>query len=265
MRKESDLRQIYKLMFEKLKQIQIQDRFVFTLKSDAETSYIGKSDSFFFQRLCDLVFQSGVRGVIWKTYEPEIRKEFKDYDVKKVAKFNDKDVERMLSNPKMFKNRRKIEACVHNAKEIVKLSNQHGSFASHIHKHVVKRGRFVFPKPELIGDLKEKFKHLGHINTLAFLRYIGLDVVKPDINLRRVLWRLGLVDSMKISQKMLKQIQEVGKAMAKATNQRVAVIDYTIYMYGSGEGKFVRHAVCGIKPRCEECGLKEFCRYAENP
>ena len=60
--------------------------------------------------MCDLVFQSGVRGVIWERYEPEIRKEFKGYDVEKVAKFNDKDVERMMKNPKMFKHRKKIEA-----------------------------------------------------------------------------------------------------------------------------------------------------------
>jgi len=42
--------------------------------------------------------------------------------------------------------------------------------------------------------------------------------------------------------------------------EKVAVIDYTIYMFGAGEGGFVKYAICGVKPRCGECDLKRFCK-----
>jgi len=79
-------------------------------------------DDFFFKQICDLIFQSGVKGAVWQKYEPEIRKEFRDYNVRKVARYTQKDVERMLANPRMLKNRRKIEACIHNAKEMLLLA-----------------------------------------------------------------------------------------------------------------------------------------------
>jgi len=202
--------------------------------------------------MVDLIFQSGMRGVVWKTYEDEIRKEFCSYNVKKVAKFNDKDVERMLSNPKMFKHRKKIKACIHNAKEITKLSEQFGGFSNFIGNNKV---------PDLIEELKERMKWMDEINARAFLRYTGCGVMKPDLNVRRVMYRLGLIYSDSATLKTYEQVQEVGEKMAKAVGEKVAVIDYTLYMFGSGE--FLRHSVCGVKPRCEECVLRKFCRYAK--
>lgn len=55
-------------------------------------TYIGKPDNFFFQRMVDVVFQSGIRGEIWEWFEGKIRKEFANYDVKKVAEFSDTQV-----------------------------------------------------------------------------------------------------------------------------------------------------------------------------
>ena len=245
-----ELKKIWHLIYGTVRRIQTNNEFDKALEKERSLTYQGKSDNFFFQRMCDLVFQSGIRGVIWQRYEGEIRKQFCDYDVRKVAKFNDKDVERMLSNPKMFKNRKKIEACVYNAKVMVKLSEKHSGFTNFISEHKV---------PELIQELTKRFKFMGAINAYAFLRYVGLDVIKPDINIRRVFYRLGLIKTAESTPEALKEIQEVGEAMAKAVGVRVTVVDYTIYMYGSGE--FLRYAICGVVPKCDECQLKKFCQY----
>ena len=263
MPEESDLRTIYRRMYEKLKQIQIEDRFVSALKSESETGYVDKSDDFFFQRLVDLIFQGGVRGVIWERYKDEIGKEFCDYKVEKVAEFGKEDVERMLANPKMFKNRRKIEACIHNAKEIVKISRQYGSFSNYIDKHTVKMGMWTFPKPDLIDEIQKMFKGVSLVNKWAFLRYVGLDVMKPDINVRRVIYRLGLTDSEAPNPKTIKQIQEVGRMWAEALGERVLTVDYVVYMYGAGETPYVKHSVCGDAPKCDECTLTEYCKLSK--
>ena len=104
---EKELKEIFFLIYDKVRSVQINNNFDKALKRAANNIYIGKSDDFCFNQLCDLTFQSGLRGEIWLRFEPEIRKEFKDYCVKEVANYNQKDVKRMLTNPKMIQNRKK--------------------------------------------------------------------------------------------------------------------------------------------------------------
>lgn len=208
------------------------------------------SDDFFFKQSCDLVFQSGVRGAVWQKYESEIRKEFANYNVRKVSRYTKKEVERMLKNPKMLKNKRKIQACIYNAKMIVEVSREYSGFWHFLECHETEI---------LVEKLKENFKWMGYTNAYAFLRYVGLEVVKPDVNVVRIMFRLGLIDSDKRNLATYKKIQHVGKRIAEANNVRMAVIDYTLYMFGSGEKPFVKYAVCGKVPKCDECPVKQYC------
>lgn len=85
--------------------------------------------------------------------------------------------------------------------------------------------------------------------------------MKPDVNVRRVLYRLGLIESLDTSQKTLKQIQTIGEKMAKANKVKIVEVDYALYMYEAGEKPFVKYAVFGDVPKCEMCGLTKFCKY----
>lgn len=246
----AELKQIFTLIYNKVKSIQINNNFDRALEKELSKTYVGMSDDFFFRQMVDLIFQSGLRGQIWQKYEPEIRKEFSDYKVKKVAKYTPKDVERMLNNPKMLKHRKKIEACIHNAKEMVDISKEYNGFWHFLDSHRIE---------DLVEKLKSIMKWMGYTNANAFLRYVGMERVKTDLNVRRVLFRLGLTDSNVPTPETYKQIQEVGNKMAKAVGVRMAKIDYTIYIFGSGEKPFVKYAVCGKVPRCLECPVKEFC------
>ena len=249
---KKELKQIFFLIYDKVRSIQVNDNFDKALKRAANNIYIGKSDDFCFNQLCDLTFQSGLRGAVWLRFEPEIRKEFKSYNVKKVAEYTQKDVERMLTNPRMLKNRRKIEACVHNAKEIVSISMKYECFWRWLANHTTE---------ELVEKLRSRFKWMGYTNAYAFLLYVGMDVMKTDLNVRRVLYRLGLLDSEAPTPETYKQIQIVGRTMAEAVGVKVAVIDYTLYMFGAGEKPFVKYAVCSKVPKCNECPLTKFCQY----
>ena len=102
---------------------------------------------------------------------------------------------------------------------------------------------------------------MGYTNAYAFLLYCGMDVMKTDLNVRRVLFRLGFLDSEVSTPKTYKQIQEVGRKMAEAVSIKVAVIDYTLYMFGAGEKPFVKYAVCSKVPKCNECSLTRFCDF----
>ncbi len=246
----AELKEIFKLIYDKVRSLQNDNNFDKALERELSKTYFGMSDNFFLKQMCDLIFQSGLRGQIWQRFEPEIRKEFSNYKVRKVENYTQKDVERMLANPKMLKHRKKIEACIHNAKEIVDISNKYNGFWHFLDSHSIE---------DLVEKLKSRMKWMGYTNANAFLRYVGMERVKTDLNVKRVLFRLGLIDSDIMTSEIYKQIQEVGNKMAKAVGVRMAKIDYTIYMFGSGEKPFVKYAVCGKVPRCEECPVREFC------
>ena len=204
MSERQKLKRIFTAIYSKVKSIQINNHFSMALEREASKTYVGMSDDFFFKQLCDLVFQSGLRGQVWQKYEPEIRKEFSDYKVKTVATYTQKDIERMLTNKKMLKHRKKIEACIHNAKEIIEISRECNGFWCFLDSLEIE---------EMVEKLRGNFKWMGYTNAYAFLRYVGMEVFKPDINVRRVLFRLGLLDSMTLTPQTYKQVQEIGRSM----------------------------------------------------
>ena len=158
----------------------------------------------------------------------------------------------MLHNPKMLKHRKKIESCIHNAKEIVDISRGYNGFWKFLDSHNIE---------DLVEKLKSNFKWMGYAISYGFLRYVGMEVAKPDLNVIRVLFRLGLIDSDKKNLATYKQMQDVGNKMAEAVGVRMAKVDFTLYMFGSGEKPFVKYAVCGTVPRCKECPLTNFCEW----
>ena len=103
MSEKQKLRQIFTSIYDKVRKLQNNNYFDKAVKREASKTYVGMSDDFFFRQMVDLIFQSGLRGQVWQKYESEIRKEFGDYKVELVAKYTQKDVERMLNNPKMLK------------------------------------------------------------------------------------------------------------------------------------------------------------------
>ena len=84
-------------------------------------------------------------------------------------------------------------------------------------------------------------------------------MIKPDSNVMRLLFRLGLTESEAPTPQTYKQIQEVGKNMAKANKVRMMVVDFALYMFGAGEKPFVKYAVCSKVPKCGERPLTRFC------
>jgi len=151
----------------------------------------------------------------------------------------------------MLKHRKKIEAVIHNAKEILAISEDYQRFWRYLDSLSIEK-------------LKSNFKWMGYTNAYAFLKYVGMECIKPDLNVVRILFRLGLIDSNKKNLVTYKQIQEVCKRMGKAARVSMAVVDFTLYMYGSGEKPFVKYAVCGKVPKCNICELRQYC-FNEEP
>lgn len=82
-----------------------------------------------------LVLDAFQAGLSWKTIlhrREGFRKAFANFDVKKVAKFTDKQLEKLMLDEKIIRNRLKIFGTVKNAKAFIEVQNEFGSFNKYI-------------------------------------------------------------------------------------------------------------------------------------
>jgi DNA-3-methyladenine glycosylase I len=74
-----------------------------------------------FERLCLEAFQSGLSWAIVLRKRSSIRAAFRNFDPNEIARFGDADIERLLSDPGVIRNRAKIEAAIVNARATIDL------------------------------------------------------------------------------------------------------------------------------------------------
>ena len=79
-----------------------------------------------FERISLEAFQSGLSWATILRKRPAFRTAFHDFDPDAVAAFDEGDVERLMGDPGIVRNRRKIEATVTNARATVALRSQGG-------------------------------------------------------------------------------------------------------------------------------------------
>ncbi len=80
---------------------------------------------------CRLVLEINQAGLSWETIlkkEATFRKAYHNFNIKKVAAYTDKDRERLLADAGIIRNRLKINAAIENAKAILLIQKEFGSF-----------------------------------------------------------------------------------------------------------------------------------------
>jgi DNA-3-methyladenine glycosylase I len=123
-------------------------------------------DTRLFEKLCLEGFQSGLSWLTILRKREAFRAAFNDFDFHAVARFTDKDVERLLQDAGIVRHRGKIEATINNAQCAVELT-QEQSLA-----HFV--WGYDDPKP-LARDLKQRgWRFVGPTTVYAFMQAMGL-------------------------------------------------------------------------------------------
>ena len=74
-----------------------------------------------FERISLEGFQAGLSWITILKRREGFRKAFKDFDVKKVAKFSDDDVERLMQDERIIRNRSKILSTVKGAALVLEM------------------------------------------------------------------------------------------------------------------------------------------------
>src|SRR5712692_2079565 len=86
-----------------------------------------------------LILEGAQAGLTWQTVlnkRENYRKAFDGFDPAKIARYNSKDVRRLLNDSGIIRNRLKIEATITNAKQFLKTETEFGSFDRYIWKFV---------------------------------------------------------------------------------------------------------------------------------
>jgi DNA-3-methyladenine glycosylase I len=119
---------------------------------------------------CRLVLEINQAGLSWETIlkkETSFRKAYSGFDIKKVAAYGAKDRERLLGDAGIIRNRLKIEAAVENARTILVLQKESGSFRQWLESHHPKS------KEEWTKLFKKTFRFTGGEIVNEFLMSTG--------------------------------------------------------------------------------------------
>jgi DNA-3-methyladenine glycosylase I len=119
---------------------------------------------------CRLILEINQAGLSWETIlkkQETFRKAYSNFDIKKVAAYSDKDVERLLADPGIIRNRLKVNAAIENAKTLLQLQKEHGSFENWLAMHHPKT------KEEWVKLFKKTFRFTGGEIVNEFLMSAG--------------------------------------------------------------------------------------------
>ena len=150
---------------------------------DREWGFPVGNDRQLFEKLCLESFQSGLS---WRTIlakRDNFRAAFRNFDFEKVARFTQRDVNRLLKDEGIVRHRGKIEAVINNARRVRELIREEGSLAAFVWKFepdekALARPQSVSTSAESIAlskELKKRgWKFVGPTTVYAFMQAMGL-------------------------------------------------------------------------------------------
>jgi DNA-3-methyladenine glycosylase I len=123
------------------------------------------NDNVYFENMCRVIFQAGLNWQVIDNKWPSIKKAFANFNIDKVACFTNQDVQRLLKDEGIVRNKGKIQAIIQNAQNFKAIEKQYDSFQ----KYLDKSNNY----DNVVKDLVNKFKWLGTPSASTFLYTVG--------------------------------------------------------------------------------------------
>lgn len=160
-----------------------------------------------------LVLEGAQAGLSWSTIlnkREDYRQAFDNFEVDRVSRFSKRKIELLLGNPKIVRNRLKIESAVKNAKAFMKVQDEFGSFSGY-------QWQFVNGAP-----IQNRWKNLKEVPTqtkesIAFsndLKKRGFSFVGPTI-IYAHMQAVGMVNDHTTDCFRYKEVKRLGHPMSK--------------------------------------------------
>lgn len=127
-----------------------------------------QSDQEYFGLLARAVFSAGLGPKVVESRWADITREFHLFDPAKVEGMDQGDVDRLLADKAVIRNRRKIEAVIENAGVFLEQTSAHKSFHAYLTQLGADQDLDVAAE-----ELTKAFTHLGRTSALFFLFSAG--------------------------------------------------------------------------------------------
>jgi DNA-3-methyladenine glycosylase I len=154
---------------------------------DTEWGFPVADDILLFEKICLEAFQSGLSWLTILRKRESFRRAFAGFDFARVARFGARDIERLMNDSSIVRNRLKIEAAVNNARCAVKLVESEGSLGSYVWRFepsqrdrpldraALAKLSFTSESTALAKDLKRRgWRFVGPTTVYAFMQAMGI-------------------------------------------------------------------------------------------
>lgn len=145
----------------------LEESNVHRIYHDNQYGFPIDSDDELFGRLILEINQAGLSWTTILNKQENFRKAYSTFNIRKVAKYTQKDIDRLLNDPGIIRNKLKVNAAIYNAQQILGIQKEFGSFKSWLDKnHPLKLEDWV-------KLFKKTFKFTGGEITKEFLISTG--------------------------------------------------------------------------------------------
>lgn len=157
---------------------------IYTKYHDEEWGIPKHDDHELFELLILESFQAGLSWITILKKRENFRKAFDNFDIQKVANYNNEKIAELLSNTGIIRSKNKILSAINNAKIFMQIQKDFGSFANYIWSFtgnkVLKNtnGKIITSSSlsdEISKDLKRRgMKYVGTVIIYSYLQAIGI-------------------------------------------------------------------------------------------
>lgn len=216
-------------------------------------------DKFFWILTSIMFFNSGLNASSIEKKLPMMRKSLYGYE--KMANISDSEITEIIS---VIGYKKSVMRVRENALKYKKIINEFGSFQYYLKNIGIKDTKCSTDKVDsLYWDLYKRLKGTGIAETAIwhFITELGFFSIKPDSVIRRIFYRLGLIEKYTD----FYQTVQKGREISLKTGIPIRYIDIIFVKYGQKGSSNVLGTLDGIctykNPSCSLCELKSKCKY----
>ena len=131
-----------------------------------------KELSGYLDAMARVMFQTGISWRVVDAKWPGIQEAFRGFDPSRVSRLTTRDIDRLMGDTRVIRNRRKLEAIVSNARRMIELDAEHKGFK----RYLDSLGDFENTKKEI----HKQFAFMGDAGTWFFLWTVGRKVPEHE-------------------------------------------------------------------------------------
>jgi 3-methyladenine DNA glycosylase Tag len=126
-----------------------------------------KELSGYLEAMARVMFQTGISWRVVEAKWPGIQEAFKGFDPKRVSRLSTRDIDKLMGDTRVIRNRKKLEAIASNAGRMLELDAEYKGFK----RYLDSLGDF---------DATKKFAYMGDSGTWFFLWMVGRKVPEHE-------------------------------------------------------------------------------------